>query len=83
MVIFIVTIISNVKVMVIKIVTLVNSHIKSWRNWKKKLQRTSKIKTFINKYDWKGINYPSRRDNWKKFEDNNPTNALNVLYKYV
>ena len=83
MVIFIVTIISNVKVMVIKIVTLVNSHIKSWRNWEKKLQRTSKIKTFINKYDWKGINYPSRRDNWKKFEDNNPTNALNVLYKYV
>ena len=39
-------------------------------------QRLSKIKPFINKYDWKGINYPSGKDNWKKFEENNSTITL-------
>ena len=27
-----------------------------------------------------GIDYPSENDDWKKFEKNNRTNALNVLY---
>ena len=27
-----------------------------------------------------GINYPSKLDDWKKFEKNNPTIALNILY---
>ena len=35
---------------------------------------------FIKKYNWKGIRYPSGKDDWKKFEKNNPTIALNVLY---
>ena len=26
------------------------------------LQSISKIKPFINSYNWKGINYPSRKD---------------------
>ena len=28
-------------------------------------QRITKIKPFINKYDWEGINYPSEKDDWK------------------
>ena len=44
------------------------------------LDRISKIKPFINKYDWKGISYPTKRDDWKTFEKNNPTIALNISY---
>ena len=39
-------------------------------------ERVSKIKPFINKYNWKGINYPSKIDDWKTFEKNSPTIAL-------
>ena len=42
--------------------------------------RVSNIKPFINKYHRKGTNYPSKIDNWKTFEKNNPTIALNILY---
>ena len=28
----------------------------------------------------KGINYPSKIDDWKTFEKNNPITALNILY---
>ena len=31
-------------------------------------QRITKIKTFINKYHCKGINFPSEKNNWKIFE---------------
>ena len=40
----------------------------------------TKIKSFINKYNWEGINFPSEKDDWKKFEKNNLAIALNVLY---
>ena len=43
-------------------------------------ERVSNVKLFINKYNWKGINYPSKQSDWKKFEKNNPTVALNILY---
>ena len=43
-------------------------------------ERISNIKPFINKYKWKGINYPSKTDDWKTFEKNNPIIALNILY---
>ena len=39
-------------------------------------ESVSNIKLFINKYDWKGINYPSKIDDWKTFEKNNLTIAL-------
>ena len=29
----------------------------------------SNIKPFINKYNWEGINYPSKVDDWKTFEE--------------
>ena len=38
------------------------------------------MKPRINEYSWEGINFPSEKDNWKKFEKNNVTTALNVLY---
>ena len=38
------------------------------------------MKLFINKYNWEGINYPSKIDDWKTFEKNNPTIAFNILY---
>ena len=47
---------------------------------KKDPQRISKIKPFINQYDWKGINFPSHKEDWKKFESNNKSIALNILF---
>ena len=35
---------------------------------------------FINKYNGDEIKYPSKIDYWKKFERNNPSVVLNVLY---
>ena len=34
----------------------------------------------MNKYNWNRINYPSKIDDWKTFEKNYPTTALNILY---
>ena len=36
------------------------------------LEKVSNIKPFINKYNGKGINYPTKVDDWKTFEKNNP-----------
>ena len=43
-------------------------------------ERITKIKSFINKYNWKETNFPSEKDDCKKFEKNNVTIALHVLY---
>ena len=43
-------------------------------------ERVSNIKPFISEYNWDKINYPSKIDDWKMFEKNNPTIALNILY---
>ena len=43
-------------------------------------ERFSIIKSFINKYNWEGINYPSEIDDWKTFEKNTSRIALNILY---
>ena len=47
-------------------------------------QTITKIETFISKYNREGINLPSEKDDWKKFEKNNinvrNTIALNDLY---
>ena len=40
------------------------------------MQILSKTKSFINKHDWNRLNYPSRKDDWKKFEKNNPKKML-------
>ena len=47
---------------------------------KKDPQRTTKIKPFIDQYNWKEISFPSNKKDWTKFELNNKLIALNVLY---
>ena len=47
---------------------------------KNNLQILSKIKRFISKHNWNGINYTSGKDDLKTFEKNNAAIALNVLY---
>ena len=42
-------------------------------------QRVSKIKPFIEKYNWEDIDFPSTSKDWKKFECNSEV-ALNILY---
>ena len=39
-----------------------------------------KLKPFINKYNWKEIDFPSEQKDWKKFELNNKSIALNILF---
>ena len=43
------------------------------------LQRISKIKPFIDQYNWNEIDFPSTSKDWKKFELNNEI-GLNILY---
>ena len=43
------------------------------------LERISKIKPFIEQYNWKDIDFPSTSKDWKKFELSNDI-ALNILY---
>ena len=43
-------------------------------------ERISKLKPFINNYNWKDIEYPSHSKDWRKFECNIKTIALNILY---
>ena len=40
----------------------------------------TKTKLFINRYNCKGINFPSEKDDWKKIRKNNVTIFLNILY---
>ena len=42
-------------------------------------ERITKIKPLLCKYNWKGINFPSEKNDWKKIEKNNTTIALNIL----
>ena len=43
-------------------------------------ERISNIKLFIDQYNWKEIDFPSHSKDWKKFELNNKSIALNILY---
>ena len=40
---------------------------------KRNLERITNIKPLTNKYKWEGINFPSEKNDWKKFEENNVT----------
>ena len=42
-------------------------------------QRISKIKPFIEQYNWKDIDFPATSKDWRKLEPNNEI-ALNILY---
>ena len=40
-------------------------------NIEKNSEGITKIKPFINKYNWEGIYFPSEKDDWKKCQKNN------------
>ena len=42
--------------------------------------RVSKVNPFVNQYDWADINFPTNVGECKKFELNNKSIALNILY---
>ena len=46
----------------------------------KDLQRVSKIKPFIDQYNWNDIDFPSTSKDWKKFELNNESITLFCMY---
>ena len=43
-------------------------------------ERISNLMPFNDQYNWKGIEFPSHSKDWKKFEQNNKTIALNILF---
>ena len=55
-----------------------NSSVKSLRIGKH-VERITKIKPFISKYKWEGINFPPEKDDWKKILKNYLTVALNLF----
>ena len=52
----------------------------NYQNIETNPQRISKIKPYISKYNWEGIEFPAGSKDSKKFEQNNKTIALNVLF---
>ena len=43
-------------------------------------QRISKIKPYIDKYNWEDIDFPAVIKDLEKFERNNTNIAVNILY---
>ena len=52
----------------------------SYQNIKSHPERIPNLKPFINKYDWKEIDFPSEQKDWKIFEQNNKSISLNILF---
>ena len=52
----------------------------NYEEMKKDSQKITIIKPFINKSNREEINFLLEKDDWKRFEKNNITVALNVLY---
>ena len=40
-------------------------------------ERISKLKPYINQYNWKDIKFLSDKEDWKKFEQNNKEIVIN------
>ena len=54
-------------------VTLNHQNIENYR------ERISNIEPFIDQYNWEGAEFPAGIKDWKEFEQNNKTIALNIL----
>ena len=52
----------------------------NYQNIVKDPQRILKIKHYVSKYNWEGIEFPAGSKDWEKFEQNNKTTALNILF---
>ena len=51
--------------------------LKPSKHWKPSRKN---IMPFINQYNWDGIDFPAGLKDWEKYERNNKTIALNILY---
>ena len=51
----------------------------NYKNIEKHPERISKLKPYINEYNWKGIDFPAGLKDWINFERDNKTIALNIL----
>ena len=51
-----------------------------YQNIEKDPQRISKVKPFIDQYNWKEMSFPSHQKNWKEFELNNKSIAFSILF---
>ena len=51
-----------------------------YQNMEAHPERMSKLKPYINKYNWEGIDFPAGPKDWIKFEKNNKNVALNILF---
>ena len=52
----------------------------NYQNIKCHPERVSNIQLFIGQYNWKEIDFPSEGRHWTKFELNNKSIALNILF---
>ena len=43
-------------------------------------ERISKLKPYINRYNWERIEFPAEPKDWKNLERNNKTIALNIFF---
>ena len=43
-------------------------------------KKISKLKPYINDYNWHVLEFPAKPSDWKKFEENNSSIALNILF---
>ena len=56
------------------------NYVLGYQRVKKDPQEISKIKPYISQYNWKDIEFPSHKEDWKHFEQNNKIIALNILF---
>ena len=56
------------------------SYALDYQRLKKDPQKISTFKPYINKYIWKDIKFPSDKEDWKKFQQNNKEIVLNILF---
>ena len=52
----------------------------NYQNIENNPEKISNIKPFIDQYNWRDIDFPPHQKDWKKFEQNNKTIALNILF---
>ena len=56
------------------------NHALNYQTIEKHPGRISKLKPYINRHNWEGIDFPAGPKEWKKFEQNKNTIALNILF---
>ena len=52
----------------------------NYQNIERDQQRISQIKPYISKYNWEETEFPAGPKDWEKFEQNNKTIVLNILF---